>query len=154
MFRRVVRTESEQIIRREFLEEFMSEYPGLSGLMKKLETLQLKSVMPYAEVCDRVAGVKLFDESMTAADVMLRLFHMGILGVRQVFARERRDALDPTVTQNREEISYRFCYNCMVNDPLSATGDVAFHPMFFHYLDIRHEQKYVVNQLTWQMFGK
>ena len=152
-FRKAVKAESEQIIRREFIEEFMSEYPGMPGLMKRLEGLQLKSVMPYAELCDRVAGVRLFDESMTASDVMIRLFHMGIVGVRQIFARERRAALDPTVTQNHQEVSYRFAHNCDLNDPFSAQGEVVFHPMFFHYLDIKHEQKYVVNQLAWEMFA-
>ena len=152
MFRRLVKSEAEQIVRREFVEEFMSEYPGLPGLMKKLEELSLKSVMPYTEVCDRVAGVRLFDESMTAADVMLRLYHMGIVGVRQVLTRERRTGLDPSITQNREEVAYRFSYNSLINDPFSTAGTVVFHPMFFHYLDIRHDERYVVNQLTWQMF--
>ena len=152
MFRKVVKTESEQIIRREFLEEFASEYPGVSGSMRKLETLNLKSVMSYEDVCDRVAGLKLYDDTLTPADIVLRLFHMGILGVRQVLARERRGTLDPTVTQHKEEVAYRFCYNCSENDPFSASAAVAFHPMFFEYLNIRHEQKYVVNQLAWEMF--
>jgi hypothetical protein len=152
MFRQAVREESQQIVRSEFLEEFLSEYPGMINLMEKLEGLSLKSVMSYADIRRRIAGIRLFDAEMPPADVMLRLFYMGIIGVRHVFARERRTSMDRTITQHRQEVAYRFAYNSSVKDPFNASGDVVFHPMFFHYLDIKHEKKYVVNQLSWDMF--
>lgn len=151
MFQKVVRSEAELIIRREFLEEFKSEYPGISAVMKKLETLSLRSVMPFTELCDRIGPLKLFDDSLNVADVMIRLFHMGMIGVRQ-HSKERRGGLDPTVTQNRDEVCYRYSYNYPERDPFTPTGDVAFHPMFFEFLNVRHEERYVVNQLTWEMF--
>jgi hypothetical protein len=152
MFRTAVRNESQQIVRSEFLEEFLSENPGIIALMEKLEGLALKSVMSYADLRRRIAGIKLFETELAPADVMLRLFHMGIIGVRHVFARERRASLDRTITQHRQEVAYRFAYNCTLSDPFTSTSEVVFHPMFFHYLDIKHEKKYVINQMAWDMF--
>jgi hypothetical protein len=152
MFRRVAKTESEKLIRQEFLEEFQSEYPGILKVLKKIENLSLKSVMPYEDLCHKLSGLSLFDDLSTPDEIMLRLFHTGVLGVRQVTPAPRKGSTDATVTQNKEEVLYRYCYNCMVSDPFTQGINVAFHPMFFEYLSISHTEKYVVNQLTWEMF--
>lgn len=152
MFRKVAKTESEKIIRQEFLEEFQSEYPGILKVLKKLENLSLQSVMQYEELCHKLSGLSLFDDISTPDEIMLRLFHTGVLGVRQVSAARRTVYRDATITQNKEEVIYRYCYNCMVNDPFTPGINVVFHPMFFEYLNINHVEKYVVNQLTWEMF--
>lgn len=152
MFRKVVKFESEKIIRREFLEEFLSEYPGMPRVLKKLENLSLKTVMSYEEVCDKLSGLSLFEYANSVDQVMLRLFHMGVLGIRQVLQAKRSIQADATITQNKEEVLYRYCYNHLINDPFDAGVSVAFHPMFFEYLNIKHEEKYVVNQLSWDMF--
>lgn len=153
IFQKVVKTESEKIIRREFLEEFQSEYPGIPKILKKLETVSLNTIMSYEDVCSKLSGLDLFDDSSNSPDqIMIRLFHMGVLGVRQIFHGKRNVYTDATVTQNKQEVSYRYCYNCMVNDPFTKGIDVAFHPMFFEYLNIKHDKDYVVNELKWEMF--
>lgn len=154
MFRRVVSKESEKIIRREFLEEFSSEFPGVSRILKKLENVDLQSVMAYELVLDRLKGLSLFEESMRPDEVLLRLYHMGIVGVRQVFVSRRVEHSDSTITQQKQEVSYRFSYNYDGNDPFTQGISVVFHPMFFEYLNIEHEEPYVVNQLVWEMFGR
>jgi hypothetical protein len=148
----VVRTQAEEIIRQEFLEEFGSEYPELPAVVKRLQTLKLKSVMPYSELCDRLGAVKLAEEMLSPADAVKRLFQMGVLGIREAVPHERREVTDPSVTQNREEVVYRYAYNCAIADPFSQTSEVAFHPMFFEYLEIKHDAPFVVNQLNWDMF--
>jgi hypothetical protein len=148
----VVRTQAEEIIRQEFLEEFGSEYPELPAVVKRLQTLKLRSVMPYTELCDRIGTVKLADEMLSPAETVKRLWQMGILGIREVVPHERREVTDPSVTQNREEVVYRYVYNCSITDPFSPSSDVAFHPMFFEYLEIKHDAPFVVNQLNWDMF--
>ena len=59
----------------------------------------------------------------------------------------------PTVTQQKQEVLYRFCFNTDDNDPFAPGCEVCFHPMFFEYLNLKHEEQYVVNQLTWEMFA-
>ncbi|MBK6932746.1 MAG: hypothetical protein IPH12_18530 [Saprospirales bacterium] len=76
---------------------------------------------------------------------------MGVIGVR-VNAR-RTDGNIPVITQQKQEIAYRFCFNSDENDPFSPGCEVCIHPMFFEYLNIRHDEPYVVNQLTWEMFA-
>ena len=152
MFRRVVKRESEKIIRREFLEEFQSEYPGLLELIKRLEDLQLKTVMTYSDLCDKLGTVRLFREPVSTSEVALRLFYMGVLGVRQVYQAERRQATPKTVTQQREEVAYVYCFNSDSRDPFDEARRVVFHPMFFEFLNVKHSEEYVVNELRWDMF--
>ena len=151
VFRQVISEETENIIRREFIGQFMGEFQGLQKVLNKLGNVQLRTVMRYEDLCDKLSGMELFEEVRTPDKIVLRLFHMGVLGIR---ANAQRDLFSrPVITQQRLEINYRYCFNTDENDPFSPNCDVCFHPMFFEYLNIRHEEPYVVNQLTWEMFG-
>lgn len=151
MFRKVVREETENIIRREFIGQFIGEFHGLQKVLSKLNSVQLRTVMAYEDLCDKLGGLELFEDCRTPDQIMIRLFHMGVLGIRQ---NARRGAGNvPTVTQQKQEVIYRFCFNTDDNDPYAPGCEVCFHPMFFEYLNLRHDEPYVVNQLTWEMMA-
>jgi len=151
MFRQVVRAETENIIRREFIGQFIGEFHGLQKVLNKLNNVSLRSVMKYEELCSNLSGLELFDGCRTPDQIMLRLFHMGVIGIRM--NARRADTNVAVITQQKQEVTYRFCFNSDENDPFAPGCDVCFHPMFFEYLNVRHEELYVVNQLTWEMFG-
>jgi hypothetical protein len=152
MFRKAVKMQSEDTIREEFREEYSVEYPGLAATLRKLETVGLKSVMPYEDVCSALSKASLFDESRSVDELMLRLFHLGVVGVRSILQGPRNTHADATIMQNHQHVAYRYYYNTAHTEALSQGSTVVFHPMFFGYLNILHDQKYVVNQLTWDMF--
>lgn len=152
LFRKVVSAETENIIRREFIGQFLGEFHGLQKVLNKLGNVQLRTVMRYEELCDKLGGLELFEDCRTPDQIILRLFHMGVLGIR---ANARRDLGNrAVVTQQKQDICYLYCFNTDENDPFSPSCEVCFHPMFFEYLNIRHEEPYVVNQLNWEMLGK
>lgn len=151
MFRRVVRNETENIIRREFIGQFISEFQGLQKVLNKLGNVNLRTVLSYEALCDKLGGLELFDDCRSPDQIAVRLFHMGVLGVR--VKAHRTDGSLPVITQQKQEVGYRFCFNCDENDPFSPGCEVCIHPMFFEYLNIRHEEPYVVNQLAWEMFA-
>lgn len=151
MFRQVVRTETENIIRREFIGQFISEFQGLQKVLNKLGNVQLRTVLSYEALCDRLSGLELFEDCRTPDQIAVRLFHMGVLGIR--VKGNRRDGNLAVITQQKHEVSYRFCFNNDDSDPFSPGCEVCIHPMFFEYLNIKHEEPYVVNQLNWEMFA-
>jgi hypothetical protein len=147
-----VSAETENIIRSEFIGQFLGEFHGLQKVLNKLGNVQLRTVMRYEELCDKLGGLELFEDCRTPDQIVLRLFHMGVLGIR---ANARRDLGNrAVVTQQKQDICYLYCFNTDENDPFSPSCEVCFHPMFFEYLNIRHEEPYVVNQLNWEMLGK
>ena len=150
LFREVVRRETENIIRREFIGQFIGEFHGLQKVLNKLNSVQLRTVMLYEDLCDKLGGLELFEDCRTPDQIALRLFHMGVLGVRAP-ARQGMSTL-AVITQQKKEVAYRFSFNSDDNDPFSPACEVCFHPMFFEYLNLKHEEPYVVNQLTWEMF--
>lgn len=152
LIRLAVQTESENIIRQEFIEEFRSEFPKMPVALRRLENLGLKTVMPYEVLYDKLAGITLHNDEESPLEVMLRFYHMGIIGIRQVL-HSKRVYSDATITQQREEVAYRFCYNCKLDDLLAPGTTIVFHPMFFEYLNLKQEHGYVVNQLSWEMFN-
>lgn len=107
--------------------------------------------MPYEELCDKLSGVEMFDGCKTPDQTVLRLFHMGVVGIRA--NAQRTTSSRSIITQLRQEVSYRYCFNCDESDPFSPQCDVCFHPMFFEHLNLNHQEAYVVNQLSWDMFG-
>ncbi|MBK8968540.1 MAG: hypothetical protein R3D58_11600 [Saprospiraceae bacterium] len=151
MFRKVVRTETENIIRREFIGQFISEFQGLQKVLNKLGNVQLRTVFSYESLCDKLGGLELFDDCRSPDQIAVRLFHMGVLGVR--IKGNRSDGNLAVITQQKYEVGYRFCFNTEENDPFSPGCEVCIHPMFFEYLNIKHEEPYVVNQLVWEMFA-
>ncbi|MCB9316112.1 MAG: hypothetical protein H6569_08240 [Lewinellaceae bacterium] len=151
MFRHVVRTETENIIRREFIGQFISEFQGLQKVLNKLGNVQLRTVLSYESLCDKLGGLELFDDCRSPDQIAVRLFHMGVLGVR--IKGHRSDGNLAVITQQKHEVGYRFCFNTDENDPYSPGCEVCIHPMFFEYLNIKHEEPYVVNQLVWEMFA-
>lgn len=153
LFRKVVSQETENIIRREFIGQFIGEFDGLQKVLNKLNNVQLRTVMYYEHLCDKLGGLELFDDCRTPDQIMLRLFHMGVIGVR-ANARQGAAGNALVITQQKREVTYRFSFNTDENDPFSTGCEVCFHPMFFGYLSLRHEEPYVVNQLTWEMFEK
>jgi hypothetical protein len=150
LFRRVVRQETENIIRREFIGQYIGEFEGLQRVLNKLNNVQLRTVMYYEDLCDKLSGLELFDDCKTPDQIVLRLFHMGMVGVR-ANVRQGAAGNKMSITQQKREVMYRFCFNTDENDPFSVGCEVCFHPMFFEYLNLRHEEGYVVNQLTWEM---
>ncbi len=151
MFRRVVRQETDNIIRREFIGQFIGEFHGLKKVLSKLNSVQLRTVMPYEDVCEKLSGLELFEDCRSPDQIMVRLFHMGVIGIRH---NARRAVSQPSVTQQKQEIAYIFCFNTEDNDPFTPNCELCFHPMFFEHLNLSHEEPYVVNQLTWEMFGR
>jgi hypothetical protein len=152
MFRSVVSRETERIIKGEFIGQFIGEYNGLNRMLNKLGNVRLQTVMQYEELCDKLSGVELFEGCRTSDQTMLRLFHMGVVGVR---ANARRDVANhQVITQERQDVTYRYCFNCDEADPFATTCEVCFHPMFFEYLNLEHQKPYVVNQLAWEMFDR
>lgn len=152
LFRRTVRQETENIIRREFIGQFIGEFHGLQKVLNKLNNVSLRTVMPYEDLCDKLGGLELFEDCRTPDQILLRLFHMGVIGVRMNARQGVGNVL--VINQQKREVSYRFCFNSDENDPFSPGCEVCFHPMFFEYLNLRHEEPYVVNQLTWEMLGE
>lgn len=155
LFRDVVAREASEIVRREFLEEFESEYPGIRVLLQHLENRQLRTAMAYDEFCNKVSGAQLHTGLTNVAEIVLRLYQMGAIGIRQIVAAIRRSGLDPSVTQGREQVVYRFSYNSIVTDPFAShpgSAKVVVHPMFIEFLNVSHEERYVINQLSWEMF--
>jgi hypothetical protein len=150
MFRRVISIETERIIRGEFLGQFQGEYHGLTRMLNKLGNVQLQTVMSYEDLCDKLSGVTLFEGCKTPDQTVLRLFHMGVIGLR---AQSRRDWNNrQVIMQEKQEVTYRYCFNCDESDPFAVICDVCFHPMFFEFLNLQHTRPYVINQLTWDMF--
>lgn len=152
MFRKVVRHETENIIRREFIGQFESEFQGLRKILSKLMSVQLRTVMLYEDLCDKLSGLDLYEDCRTPDQIVLRLFHMGVIGVR-INARRGIATNLMVVTQQRQEVAYRFCFNTDEADPFVSGCEVCFHPIFFEYLNLKHAEPYVINQLSWEMFG-
>ena len=119
-------------------------------MLNKLGNVRLNTVMQYESLCDKLSGVEIFEGCKTPDQTVLRLFHMGVIGLR---ANVRRDmGTKAVIVQNKQEVTYRYCFNCDESDPFATSCLVCFHPMFFEYLNLYHEESYVVNQLTWDMF--
>lgn len=152
MFRRAVKLQAEETIREEFHEEYLVEYPGIATTLRKLETVSLKSVMKYADVAKAISKVSLFEQPAPVDQTLLRLFHLGVLGVRATLQGPRAAQTDASIQQQRQDVAYRYYYNTLQSNPFTEDATVAFHPMFFEYLNILHREVYVVNQLTWAMF--
>jgi hypothetical protein len=155
LFQKAVKIGAREIINNEFVEEFQTEYPNIKSVLRRFEGLSLKTVDKYSSLCDRIGKTALFEDVSTPDEVILRLYHMGVLGTRTVLQTKHSESTDATITQNHQEVSYRFCYNSPVNNPfssLSSNVEIVFHPMFFEYLNVKHDARYVVNQLMWDMY--
>jgi hypothetical protein len=151
IFRQVISEETENIVRREFIGQFIGEFHGLQKVLNKMGNVQLRTIMRYEDLCDKLSGLELFEECRTPDKIVLRLFHMGVLGIRASAQRDLHSRA--VVTQQRQVVNYRYCFNTDENDPFSPNCEICFHPMFFEYLNIRHDEPYVVNQMHWEMFG-
>jgi hypothetical protein len=149
MFRSVVSRETERIIKGEFIGQYIGEYYGLMRMMGRLGNVRLRTVMMYEDLCDKLSGIELFAGCRTPDQTVLRLFHMGVVGLRINATRDHAHHI--VVNQLRQEIIYRYCYNTDEHDPFSPGCQVCFHPMFFEYLNLVHEEPFVVNQLSWEM---
>ena len=76
---------------------------------------------------------------------------MGIVGVRKLVPTKQRD-IEPTVTQNKQEVSYTFFFSSKDHDPFAPNVDICFHPLFFDEIGAVHNEDYIVNELKWDMF--
>jgi hypothetical protein len=173
IFRSVVQRESREIIRTELKEEFLREYPGIREIFKKIEVRRSdgkegqrseasrednphithkNAVMEFDDFCHLISGVPLSPEISEVADIALRLYHIGLIGIRKVKPLKQEGAFERTVTQNRQEISYCYFYNSDDDEPIHNDITVAFHPMFFDELGIETTDEYIVNELKWDMF--
>ena len=153
--RKCIRTASKDIIRQEFLEEFVKEYPGIGKTLQHLENVKLSSVMDYTEYVSIVGKQAMSSDVYRADDIVLRHFHMGLIGIR----RERPANVtgkNATVRQNEKNIQYSFNYNSLETNPFSDTDHikVVIHPLFFDQLGVTHSENYTVNELRWSMYPK
>lgn len=149
--RESIRSSCREIVRQEFREEFIAEYPGLDSLLNTLEHAHIDTVMPYTEVCDIISNEQLSDDVKSPAEIMLRLFKMGVVGVRLVRARAEFDE-GPTVSQNRLHILYKFHFNSREVNPFAHRSTVVFHPMFVDVIGAVHKEDYIINELKWSMW--
>lgn len=147
-----VQETTKEIVRTEFRVEFSAEYPGLNKALNKLESSNVKSVMPYSHYVNLVGDIELSDEIVTKDEIITRHFQMGLIGVRQIRPRQVRGK-NPTITQNRLEVSYIFSFNSMDTNPFTDNSFVVVHPMFFDQLGISHTESYIVNEMSWDMFN-
>jgi len=141
-----------EIIKREFTVEFHKEYPGIDRLLNQLENVKLKTVMPYSVVCNLISGVPLADDITSPDEVLKRLYKMGIVGIRVVRPSDDRFPFPPTVTQERNIISYRFHHNYPEDSPFAPNSTIVFHPMFIDKIAATHEVSYIIHELKWEMY--
>jgi len=151
LFRESVQEQSREIIRQEFNPEFKKQYPRLWRLLKQLQASKIKTVMPLSDFMDAIGGASLSEEVTDKTEILRRLYIMGVVGVRKVFQSKQRDD-EPTVNQDRQEVSYTYFYNSKDHDPFAPNVDVCFHPLFFDEIGAIHEKNYIVNELKWDMF--
>ena len=165
-FRGVVQRTSKEIIRLELKEEWVREFPGLKSVFSKIEVRKADgrdfdrekahntkaAVLDYQQLCELVAGTSLSPQIKTPADVLVRLYHIGVVGLRRIHPMKLESHFIRTVTQNRQEISYCYFYNSDDDDPFTGDASVVFHPLFFDELGISAPSEFIVNELTWEMF--
>lgn len=148
-----VRSSCREIVRQEFREEFSKEYPGLNGILNQLEHSKISSVMKYQDVCDTLKGEKLSDAITAVDDVMIRLYKMGVIGVR-IVKHEAEHNEGATIAQNRAHICYKFHFNNREMNPFAPQSSiVVFHPMFIDVLGVEHNENYIINELKWAMWN-
>lgn len=151
LFREAIQEQSREIIRQEFNEEFKQQYPRLWQLLKQLQASKIYTVMPISDFMDAIGGASLSDELTDKAEILRRLYIMGVVGVRKIFPTKLRDN-EPTITQERQEVSYTYFYNSHDHDPFAPNVNICFHPLFFDEIGAVHQEKYIVNELKWDMF--
>jgi hypothetical protein len=153
LFRNVVKYKSKEIIRREFVEEFIVEYPSINRILNKIENSKVNSVMLYEEVCPIFHGLKLANDISSPDQIMIRLFKMGLIGTRVIKTYSEK-GIEGTVKQNNQNVYYKYCYSTLSDDPFAPGVNVVFHPMFFDLLNIEHDKEYVINELRWEIFSE
>ncbi len=149
MFNRAALHGTQDLIRREFIPEFESEYPGIRIVLKKLENRHTNTMMKYTEFCDAIGGVELRSGVSTPDKIAERLFQMGVIGVRNPIPPNASD-LKHGIVQDREKVEYQFCFNSDDLNPFSEDSNVVFHPMFFDALRIVHSEGFVIGELRWE----
>lgn len=162
VFRAVVQRESREIIRTELKEEFTTEYRGLRDIFRKIEVRRIEThtdgnikksaVLAYEDFCSLIKGVNLSPDLSNVADITLRLFHIGMIGIRKLKPNKQEGFFEHTVTQNKQEVSYCYFYNSDDGEPFHSDVIVVFHPMFFDELGIVAPKEYIINELRWDMF--
>jgi hypothetical protein len=151
VFREAIQEQSREIIRQEFEPEFKRQYPRLWRLLKQLQASKIFTVMPLSDFMDVISGARLSDDVADKTEVLRRLYHMGIVGVRKLVPTKQRD-IEPTITQNKQEVSYTFFFSSKDHDPFAPNVDICFHPLFFDEIGAVHNEDYIVNELKWDMF--
>ena len=151
VFREVIQEQSREIIRREFNPEFKKQYPRLWSLLKQLQASKIATVMPLSDFMDAIGGASLSEGLTDKTEILRRLYIMGVVGVRKIFPSKQRDN-EPTITQERQEVAYTYFYNSQDHDPFAPNANICFHPLFFDEIGAVHKEKYIVNELKWNMF--
>lgn len=161
MFQKVVEATTERIVEKQFLPEYGSEYPALEKLLHRLRTAKLRTVMPAEELKHHIRNWKPWDneEMLNPAETLLRLFQMGVLGLRETCPSETAR----TIRQNGTNVIYHFSFNGTSissfhgaikgldeQDGQSQPSqlDLVFSPLFFEYLRVQHDKPYIINQVS------
>ena len=161
LFQRVVERTNERIVEEQFLPEYVPEYPTVERLLGRLRSARLQTVMKYEDLEHYLRNWKPWDddEILNPAETLVRLFQMGVIGLREVCPRET----GRTVRQLGAHVIYHFSFNGTsaqffhgtVKD-LERDGaghpasgfQLVFSPLFFEYLQLRHEEPFIINQLA------
>jgi hypothetical protein len=150
--RESIKISCREIVRQEFREEFAKEYPGINSILNQLENSKISTVMRYQDVCNILQGEKLSDTITSVDGIMIRLYKMGVIGVRVVRPSQEFNHI-ATIMQNRVNVCYKFHYNNMEMNPFAPQSSiVAFHPMFMDVIAAEHTESYIVNELKWGMW--
>ena len=97
------------------------------------------------------------DHRLNSVDAMVRLFHMGIIGLRETSQIETARS----VRQVGATVIYHFIFHGTptyrfhgaIKDLADAAADgppqfeLVFSPLFFEYLRLRHETNFIINEL-------
>jgi hypothetical protein len=151
IFREIVQEQSREIIRREFDPEYKRQYPRLWRFLKRLQASKIFTVMPLSDFMNVLSGASLSEDLTDKTEILRRLYVMGIIGVRKTFPNIQRGN-EPTVTQEKQEVSYCFFFSSQDHDPFAPNVDICFHPLFFDEIGAIHKENYIVNELKWEMF--
>ena len=147
----VVAETSIDIVRTEFIEEFLREYPGIHKLLQKLEHAYTPSVMPYSVFVGLISDVELSETDNNIDRTMERLFKMGLIGIKK-YRPQQVEGKQPTVMQGRRHVHFCFHYNTLLTDPFSENDHIIIHPLFYDRLGVDQKEQHIMNELRWDMY--
>jgi|GEM_PF-866337 len=151
LFHRVISETSREIVNTGFIPEYQKSFPKLEALLNKLESIpNLPTAISYEQLKSYVREFP-YANGASIEDTMVRLFDMGVVGVRKSRARKMK-GVNGTIKQNKVHVAYSFSYNSRSKHPFVGEDELVFHPLFYDRLDLTHNQEFVIHQMDWSMF--